>query len=96
LRLKARTIRALKFRDEWDTFEQGMVTHVYPTNADVQRENAIARSKLPAPDHEYHTQFAVTSNIESPWTDAEETLYRKWSMSNGPIPQAWQVNLGQL
>lgn len=53
--LRARTIRALKFRDEWDSFEQGMVTHVYPTNADVQRENAIARAKLPAPDHEYHT-----------------------------------------
>jgi hypothetical protein len=49
--LKSRTVSSLRFRGELDTFLDDVVTHIYPTNADVERENMLARAKLPGSDH---------------------------------------------
>lgn len=39
--LKSRTLSSLKFRGEAHAFFSGVVTHIYPTNADVNRENNL-------------------------------------------------------
>ncbi len=39
--LKSRTLASLKFRGEAHAFFTDVVTHIYPTNADVNRENNL-------------------------------------------------------
>jgi hypothetical protein len=88
--LDARTEAALRFRDEWDEFMSGPVTHIYPTNADVNRENNLARARLQGPDHSFPLEFTTTTNvITDNWTDSDETHYRRWANSISVIPQTW-------
>jgi ATP-dependent DNA helicase PIF1 len=42
-RLRSRTVSEMRFRGELDSFMDDIVTHIYPTNLDVTRENNSAR-----------------------------------------------------
>lgn len=92
--LDGRTEAALRFRDEWDEFMSGPVTHIYPTNADVSRENNLARAKLVGPDHSFPLEFATTTNVMTEtWTEQDEEHYRRWAHSINVIPQTWYPKL---
>lgn len=44
--LRSRTMTEMRFRGELEGFLDDIVTHIYPTNIDVARENNLARSRL--------------------------------------------------
>ncbi len=86
-KLFARTENALRFSGEWNEFMEGRVTHIYPTNADVNRENNIARSRLPPPDHKYSLSYSVMTNLDtSRWDQDDQRHYLRWSQTISVIP----------
>lgn len=94
-RLHSRTVRQLAFRGEWDSFQDGMVTYIYPTNADVQRENTMARMRLTPPDHDFVTEFVITTNLDQAWRETDASFYATWVGNPGPIPSKWFVKCKQ-
>lgn len=89
--LQQRTLRQLRAKGELESFFSGIVTHIYPTNADVNRENTLAREKLPGCDHLYDCSYSVSNNLSSEWSDRDESFYQQWSMRGGAPPAKWVV-----
>lgn len=90
VKLNMRTEAALRFRDEWNLFMEGNVTHIYPTNADVKRENDLARMRLQGPDHIFGLDYALTTNIDlEQWNEMDKAMMSKWRERSQVIPQDW-------
>ena len=91
--LNERRLGALKFRGEAHAFFDDVVTHIYPTNADVKRENDMARERLFGSDHVFDSGFQVTSNLLGDWTEDDSYFYAQWCHNGGPVPREWVPRL---